>query len=404
MTGHAHPADLSRDHTRLDHLAAGILRGGLASAFVGILLAVFLALSPGGEKRFFFSYLHNFVFFLSLLLGGMFFVLIQHLTRATWSVAVRRLAEGIAANAWLTALLFLPVLFGMRELYEWLDPQAVAHDALLQGKAPYLNRTFFLVRCAAYFAVWIGLGRWFLSRSTTQDRSGDPAITVRMQKISAPGMVLFALTLTFAAFDLVMSLDPHWYSTIFGVYFFAGSVVGGISLLVVLAYTLQGWGRLARVIGPRHYYDMGTLLFAFTVFWAYIAFSQYMLIWYSNISEETAWFLPRRTGSWSAVAMLLVFGHFLVPFFFLMSRWVKRRRGLVALAAVWMLAMHWVDLYWLIMPEFSPAGIRPHVLDAACLLAVGGLFMAGVAFNLRPHSLVPVKDPRLADSLASEAV
>lgn len=404
MTGHAHTADLSRDKTRLETLATGILRGGFTASFVGILLAVFLALSPGGERRFFFSYLHNFVFFLSLVLGGLFFVLIQHLTRATWSVAVRRIAEGIAANAWLAALLFLPVLLGLGELYLWLDPQAVAHDPLLQGKEPFLNRTFFMVRCALYFGVWIALGRYYLSRSTTQDRTGDPAITVRMQKWSAGGMVLFALTLTFAAFDFVMSLDPHWYSTIFGVYFFAGSAVGGLSLIVVTAYVLQGQGRLIHVIGRRHYYDLGTLLFAFTVFWTYIAFSQYMLIWYSNISEETAWYLPRRTGSWSAVGMMLVFGHFLIPFFFLMSRWVKRRRGLVTLAAVWMLAMHWLDLYWLIMPELSPAGIRPHLLDFACLLGIGGLFMAGIALNLRSHSLVPEKDPRLAGSLAAEAL
>jgi hypothetical protein len=229
-------------------------------------------------------------------------------------------------------------------------------------------------------------------------------LTVRMERRSGGAMVLFALTTAFGAYDLLMSLDPHWYSTIFGVYFFAGSVVGFFACLPIITRTLQRSGRLAHAITVEHYHDMGKLIFAFTIFWAYIAFSQYMLIWYANLPEETGWYLRRQTGGWQAVSLLLLFGHFIVPFLVLLPRWVKRDGRLLVLPAVWMLAMHWMDIYWLVMPEMGAKGVPLGLMDLACFLAVGGTFVAAAARRLRDRSLVPEGDPRLQESLAFESV
>jgi hypothetical protein len=372
-------------------------------AVVGLGGAV--ALSMGAEHgmdRLLETYLVSFAFWLSVALGGLFFVLLQHLTRAGWSVVVRRIAEAIAANVHLMFLLVVPVLLGMHHLYHWSHADAVAHDPILAGKAGFLNPTFFTVRVVVYFVIW-SLLAWFLFRtSVKQDATGDPALTLRMERVSAPGMILFALSLNFAAFDLLMSLDPHWFSTIFGVYYFAGSVVVFCSVMPIVMVWLQSTGRLRHAVTREHYHDFGKLLFAFTVFWAYIAFSQYMLIWYAHLPEETGWFLKRQTGAWAWVSLGLLFGHFVVPFLVLISRLFKRRPLLLALAGVWMIVMHWIDMYWLAGPEFSPTGPHVGVVDVLVFFGMGGLFFLVWALRLRRHPLVPERDPRLAESLAFE--
>jgi hypothetical protein len=270
--------DLSGEHTQLGDAPNRIVSIAGSLGVLGLVASGVLGFTGGADPaRFYLSYLVAFMFFLSLTLGALFFVLIQHLTRAGWSVVIRRFAEGFAANSFLMAVLAMPILLGMGSLYEWTRPEAVAHSALLAGKAPYLNQTFFLIRLAVYFLVWIGLSQYFFSRSVRQDTTGDPALTSAMQRMSAPGMFLFAITLTFAAFDLLMSLEPEWFSTIYGVYYFSGSVLAFFSLLPIVSYFLQRSGRLSRLITTEHYHDMGKLMFAFLVFWAYIAFSQYML-------------------------------------------------------------------------------------------------------------------------------
>ena len=267
----------------------------------------------------------TFAFFLSISLGGLFFVLLEHCTRAGWSVVARRVAEAIAANVWLMAVLAIPVVLGMHHLYHWSDAAAVAHDPLIEAKVGFLNPTFFMIRLAIYFTIWGVMATFLYRTSLAQDASGDPALTLRMERLSAPGMVLFALSLNFAAFDLLMSLDPHWFSTIFGVYYFAASVVAFFAVMPKVLWALQSRGILKNAITVEHYHDFGKLLFAFVVFWAYIAFSQYMLIWYANVPEETEWFLKRQTGEWTTVSLLLIFGHFVVPFLLLVSRFIKRR-------------------------------------------------------------------------------
>ena len=300
------------------------------------------------------------------------------------------------------AELAVPVALGVHELYHWSHADAVAADPVLAAKSAYLNVPFFLVRLAVYLVVWVALARFFFSRSVSQDASGDVALTHAMERRSAPAMLLFAATVTFASVDLLMSLDPHWYSTIFGVYFFAGSVVGSLALLVVLARALQSSGRLARAITVEHYHDLGKLLFAFTVFWAYIAFSQYMLMWYANIPEETVWLLRRQSHGWQWVGLALLVGHFLLPFAVLLSRGTKRRPQLLAAVAGWVLAMHWVDMFWLVAPELHRDAVKVHGLDVTVLLALAGFAVAAWAHVMRHCALVPERDPRLAESLGFE--
>jgi hypothetical protein len=377
-----------------ERLWRGLAVLGAAALLVSLALA---ATGAGGWRRFLFAYLVNFAFVLSLALGALYFVLLHHLTHSGWSVVVRRVSEALSATFPLLAVLLVPVLLGLNELYPWSNAAVVQH-----GKAAYLNMPFFVTRCVLYLVAWIVTARFFFRRSLQQDSSGDPALTVRMEKRAAPAMVVFGITLTFASIDLVMSLDPTWYSTIFGVYYFAGCVVGIYALLTASAFALQGAGFLRNAVTVEHYHDLGKLLFGFVVFWAYIGFSQYMLIWYANIPEETRWLAHRQENGWGWVGLLLLFGHFLLPFAALISRGPKRRPGILAAAAVWMLAMHWADVYWLVMPAGSPASPVPHLVDLTLLVGLGSLFLAGAAFALRGRSLVPERDPRLEESLAFE--
>ena len=229
-------------------------------------------------------------------------------------------------------------------------------------------------------------------------------MSARLRRFAGPALIVLALTQTFASIDWIMSLTPHWYSTMFGVYFFAGSFVGFIALLSVVAAAMRRAGLLDTVISAEHLHDVGKFLFAFTAFWAYIAFSQFFLMWYGNMPEETIWFKARMEGSWMTVSLLLLVGHFVAPFFYLMGRSVKRNGATLAVGGAWLLAMHFVDLYWQVMPTLHPEGLRPSLLDVAALMAVGGCFVAAASWLMRRQALVPLRDPRLAESLAFENV
>jgi hypothetical protein len=373
---------------------------GLVLGAVGLLAS--LALGMREREQLYFSWLVAFSFFLSVALGGLFFVLLHYVTGARWSVVVRRLAETAMATLPAFVLLFVPVALGMHELYHWAHADAVAHDPLLAKKAAYLNPGFFLARAAFCLGSWSLLAVWLYRRSIEQDRTGDPRIARRLRQLSAPALILFAVTLTVGAVDWIMSLEPHWYSTIFGVYFFAGSLVGIFAFLSLVAASLGRAGLLVEAISTEHFHDLGKLLSAFTIFWAYIGFSQYFLIWYANIPEETVWYQARLVGSWRVMTIALAVGHFGVPFFFLMSRNVKRRRPLLVAGAVWMLLMHLLDIHWLVMPTHRPDGFRLHALDVTTVLAVGGLVLALFGQRLRRHALLPLRDRHLADSLRFE--
>lgn len=376
---------------------------GLVLGAVGLggSLALGLA-SPAARSQLWHSWLVAALFVLSVALGGLFFVLLHHATQAGWSVVVRRIAENAMATLPFLALLFAPLLFGLGELFPWSHAGAVAADPLLAHKRPYLNVPFFVLRTVAYFAVWSLLAIWFGRLSRLQDRTGEHELTRRMRRASAPGLILFALTLTFASFDWLMALDPHWYSTIFGVYFFSGSMVAIFAFMSLVAIAARRAGLLVEIISPEHMHDLGKLLFAFVVFWAYIGFSQFFLIWYGNIPEETVFFAVRLTGSWRGTSILLAVGHFVAPFFFLLPRTIKRNTTALALAAGWLLLMHLLDLHWLVMPNLHPTGCSPSLLDGAALIGSLGVFLAAFGWSLGRQALIPLRDPRLPESLLFE--
>ena len=373
-------------------LAAAGLGGSLALGFG----------DAAARAQLWHSWLVGSLFVLSVALGGLFFVLLHHATQAGWSVVVRRIAENAMAALPLLALLFVPLLLSLGDLFPWSHAEAAAAEPLLVHKRPYLNVPFFVLRTVLYFAVWSALALWFGRQSRLQDRTGDQEITRRMRRASAPGLVLFAITVTFASFDWLMSLDPHWYSTIFGVYFFSGTMVAIFAFMSLAVIAQQRAGLLVDVVSPEHLHDIAKLLFAFVVFWAYIGFSQFFLIWYGNIPEETVFFARRLAGSWREVSVLLAAGHFVAPFFFLLPRTIKRNTLALALASCWLLLMHFVDLHWLVMPNLHPAGLHPSLLDGTALIGSIGVFLAAFGWSLRRQALVPLRDPRLPESLLFE--
>lgn len=389
---------------RFDDLAPRVLRiAGLIGAG-GLLSSIALgAAKQDGWGRFMHSYLVAFMFVLSIGLGALFWVTLQHLVNAQWSVAVRRIGELLAMSLPLLAILSLPVvvpaLLGNAELFPWADAEYLRTSHALEHKRPYLNLGFFGVRCLVYFGFWSLLGWWWISRSRAHDATGDDRILAKMRSVSAPAMIGFGLTTTFAAIDFLMTLDPEWFSTIFGVYYFAGCVIAVHATMALLLRFLQSHGRLVRHVTVHHYHDLGKMLFAFTVFWAYIAFSQFMLIWYANIPEETRWYRDRTENGWLSVGVLLIVAHFLLPFFGLLSRHVKRHAFGITFWSVWLLSVHYLDLYWLVMPAYGDGALRPDLLDLTTLAGLSSLMIAYTAWLVRGVDLIPVRDPRLAGSL-----
>jgi hypothetical protein len=367
--------------------------------------------------RFFFAYLVNYMFFLTIALGALFFVLLQHLTKAAWSVNVRRIAEWLASSMPLMAALSAPIVLSVilrrGELYSWASTTATLDLKLNGFKQVYLSPAFFVGRIVFYFGIWSWLGVWYWKQSVIQDETGDPQITIRMQSFSAPAMVMFAITLTGAAYDLIMSLDPLYGSTMFGVFIFAGCCVSIMATLILIVLLLQSRGYLVNSVTIEHFHDLGKFLFGFIFFWGYIGFSQYMLQWYANIPEETSWLklhgMTTKYGDatwWSAVIVMLLFGHLLIPFAGVMSRHVKRMPKLLGFWAAWMLVFHWIDMNWLITPEMGTRASLNHMwmLEIAAFMGIGGIFAAFVVRKAAHDSIRPVRDPRLADSLAFENV
>ncbi len=375
----------------------------LAMGLAMLMVSCFWLLDPKMHRHFAFSYLVAFMYLVSIALGGLFFVLLHHLTGARWSIVVRRLGEGLMTLLPWLVILFIPVVFMLHSVFEWSHADAVAHDNLLQHKAAYLNPTFFVVRSLGYFAIWGVLATVLFRKSLRQDQTGDPEIQESMRRWSAPGMILFALTTTFAAFDWLMSVEPHWFSTIFGVYYFAGIMVSVLSFMILLAIGLGSRAAMGNAITPEHFHDLGKLLFAFIIFWAYIAFSQMMLIWMANLPEETFWYRNRwEPAGWRMVSVLLLVGHFILPFFYLLLRFVKRTWFTLGAVATWMLVMHYVDLYWIVMPTFSPNAVPLHVMDIFLMLGLTALFLSVYLWKIGRHPLVPAGDPHLKESLAFE--
>ena len=388
-------------------LVVGVL--GVAAGLVGLVLSA-------NADQFFRSWLIGFLFILSFALGSLALLMLQHLSGGQWGLVSRRIFEAASRTLPLVALAFIPILFGMRPLFLWARPEAVETDRILQMKAPYLNVPFFTVRAVIYFAFWMLcvflLNKW----SSAQDR-GETAVTpadsVRFRKLSAPGLLFLVLTVTFASVDWMMSVDPHWFSTIFGLLTVASQGLSALALTIAVLAVLAPTGALAPVLGPRHFHDLGKLLLAFVMLWAYLSFSQFLIIWSGNLAEEIPWYLQRIRGSWGAIAILLVVGHFALPFALLLSRDLKRHGKLLARVAMIVIAMRLVDLIWLISPSFGahgPAGeahtgfsMPIHWMDIVIPLGLAGLWLFLFARQLRSRPLLPVNDPYFKEAFAHEA-
>lgn len=346
------------------------------------------------------SFLVAFLFGLSIALGALFFTMVQFASRAGWSVVVRRTAENLAAPLWVFAILFVGVYVFRDYLFShWITvtPETTS-DKILARKLPYLNEGFWTIRAVIYFVLWAGFSFVFRKLSIQQDKEGGEAITGKLQLLSFPGIIAFGLTVTFAAIDWNMSINPHFYSTMWGVQFFAGCFVSGLCLIALVHLALHRTGLVGSAVNQEHYHDLGKLIFAFTVFWAYTSFSQYFLIWYANIPEETL-FYSTRGEAWSVVGIMLMAGHFGAPFLFLMPRTVKKTPWALTFGCVWMIVFHYIDLYYNVMPNFSPDAVHFSAVDVLTVLGVFGIYFAIATSLMRKSSLVPLKDPRLKESL-----
>jgi hypothetical protein len=375
-----------------------LLRNGLTIGVLGSLACIAAVII--NKDQFFFSFLTAGMFWLSILLGALFYTMIHHVVGARWSIVIRRLMESMAAAIpYLGLLLLIGIVVGIHSLYHWSHEEAVAADHLLQHKSAYLNQPFFIVRSVIYVLCWSLLARTLYKKSVAGDQAYDYADNSKSHAVSAPGLILFALTLTFAAFDWMMSLDPHWYSTIFGVYYFAGCAMSFFAFISLLTMMLQSCGYLEGVVTTEHYHDMGKLMFAFMCFWTFIAFSQYVLIWYGNIPEETIWYAHRWEGSWKYVSLFLAIGHFVIPFIMLMPRGSKRTKKILAGFAIWLLFMQFVDMHWLIMPNFHKHDFHLSWIDLVTWIALGGFTLHFIVRKLKKHPLVPIKDPFLKESI-----
>ena len=359
----------------------------------------FAVLLKQDSQRAWTAYLTSFFFFINLALGGLFFASVQHVAKAGWSTTVRRVAEALSAFLPVALVLGLIFLAGAPKIYEWLHPEVVAGDALLQKKAAYLNFPFFSIRTVLFFGIWIFFAWKLVGNSLKQDENGDPQLTVKAVPYSILFLILFAFSYSLYTVDLLMSLHPHWFSTMFGVYCFAGLFQSSLATIILFTLFLMNRGLLKGLVGMDHIHDLGKFLFAFTVFYAYIAFSQFMLIWYANIPEETVFYLHRAHGGWMAISVGIAIFKFVVPFFALASRHAKRNVMVLSTICLLLLVMQWVEIFWLVYPNFNEGHLVVPTWEIGVFLGFLGLFMLSVLWFLSRFSVVAGRDPRIHEAL-----
>jgi hypothetical protein len=372
------------------------------AALVAILLCAFGYWQ--NPERFFRSYMVAFAFTAATGIGAFFFVMVQYLTGSAWSVTVRRIMENIMITLPVGALLFIPIAFGLKSIYSWADRAMVLADPVLKLKANYLTENAFLLRTTIFFVLW---SIWIFSiyrQSTKQDSEKSIRQMHIISKWSAPGLFLVVVVGTLASYDWLMSIEPKWYSTIFGLYILSGGALTFMSIVTLVALGFRKAGILTKSITLEHYHDLGKWMFALTAFYTYIAFSQYLLIWYANLPEETIWYRNRSAGSWIFIALAMPFIRFVIPFFTLICRPAKRNLTILGIVAVWCIVVEYVDLYWVVMPAYYKDGPQVHWLDFATLAAT--VSICGLAFwgRFKKNKMVPVGDMRFEQSLQFENV
>jgi len=376
----------------------GMKQFGMIAGVLGVVLAV-AGFFMSGVDRFFQAYLVAYTFWMSVILGAMALLMVQHLSGGVWGIILRRPFEAAVRTLPIMTLLFVPLVFGMHSLYEWSHEGIAETDQLIAAKSLYLNTPFFLARQAIYFVIWNVMGYLLTSWSAEHDRTGDPALIGKLSKLSGAGLCIYFLTVTVAMVDWTMSVNPHWFSTIWGLLYIGGQGLSafafGICVLVMLAQTAP----LNRVLTSHHFHDLGKFLFAFLMLWAYLSFSQFLIIWSANIPEEIPHYLNRWENSYKYLSTFIVVGHFMVPYALLLSRDLKRNAGKLRIIATWILISRLADYYWHIVPEFQKDGLSISLLDVALPLALGGIFISLFVSQLGGRSLLPVNDPDLDKAL-----
>jgi hypothetical protein len=365
---------------------------------IGIVASVLGAMQ--NPEQFYRSYLIAFLWVLGPTLGSMCFLMIHHLSGGAWGLGIRRLLEAAARNVLLMVPLFIPIVLGMTHLYEWTHADLVAKDHILQHKEPYLNASFFVIRAVIYFVVWIGLTLILTGWSRAQDfQPMTPPEDRKFRTLSGPGILAYGITITFASFDWVMSLDPHWYSTVFGLLFMVGQGLSAIAFISFAAFVVSRRPPMDHVLSPEKFHDYGKLMLAFTMLWAYLAYSQFLIIWSANLPEEVTYYTRRINTGWVSLSLTIVIGVFVLPYLLLLSRDLKRSASRLAYLGLFVFVMRYVDLFWMITPTLYPDP-TVHWLDFTTAAGLVGLWIAAFCWNLKGRSLVPVGDPYLEEALA----
>jgi len=387
IRGYTPPADITR--TRNVAFAVGLL--------FTLALILGAVLSP---EHFFHGYLVGFVFWTGITVGSLALLMLQHLTGGAWGLVIRRVLEASTRTFPLLLLLFIPVAIGLKHIYPWTDAAVMNSTPALQKKTSFLNPSFFILRAFVYFAIWSALAMALNWLSLQQDRAASREVRKRMQMISGPGLVVTIICITFAAIDWVMSLDPSWYSTIYGLIFVASWALSALAFTILIMNWLSAREPMNAVVQPRHSHDWGNLTLTLVMLWTYFAFSQYLLIWSGNLPEETTWYVARKQGGWGAIALAVVIFQFAFPFLMLLSRATKKNAQRLAMLAALILVMRIIDVIWLIEPTYSRGDFVFNWMDYVAPIAIGGLWLGTFAWQLQKRPLLPINDPQLEQAVA----
>jgi hypothetical protein len=384
--GYTPPADLSRVSMR--------------ALIIGVIFTVVLIVGAFIDReQFFHAYLVGFILWIGITLGSLALLMLQHLTGGAWGLVIRRVLEAATRTLPLMIILFLPIILGLKYIYPWTDPLFMKATTALQQKTKYLNPSFFMIRAAIYFVFWSLLALLLNWLSLEQDRTADKNIRKRFQMVSGPGLGLLIISMTFASIDWIMSLEPAWMSTIFGLIFVASGSLSALAFTIVVMSWLRQRDPMNRVAQTPHFHDWGNLLLALVMLWSYFAFSQYLIIWSGNLPEETTWYVARTHSGWGVIAIAIAILQFIFPFITLLSRAAKKSSERLASLAVLILVMRFVDAIWLIEPAYNPGHFQVSWMDAVAPIAIGGLWVAAFAWQLQKRALVPINDPQLEQAL-----
>jgi hypothetical protein len=385
------PAELQTEMRQWRTRALGVGIAGAVLSAIGFFAA--------GPNQFYRSYLWSYIFIVAISLGPMAWLMLQYVTGGAWGLVIRRACEAAGRTLPLTLLMFIPIVIGMNNLYPWPHAEIVNADPLLKHKAPYLNVPFFLIRAAIYFAGWLFLSWWFNKWSAKEDAEGHDAVHGKMSRMAGPGILFWGFSVTFMAIDWVLSVDPKWFSTMFGLLFIASQGLTAMAFLITLMVLLSNRRPMSEVLTHRHLHDLGKFMLALVMVWAYFSFSQFLIIWAGNLPEEIPWYLTRLNHGWQFVGLLLVLGHFVLPFALLLSRDLKRNFKFLASIAVFILLMRFVDLYWLITPSFRKDSFGLSFLDFTIPIGLVGIWLAYFLTQLEKRPLIPVNAPHLEEVL-----